>query len=92
MNHIPWIPIVERPPSDRQPVIVSRDNHLGWCRNFPATYLVSSDGDTPVWCELEVDEMRSATISIHDVQATDFWLAIPSEPPALNVVDGGYPA
>lgn len=91
MVHIRWIPLVERSPDDRQIVIVGRDDHKGRSRNFPAIYTTNEDDGSPAWVELAIDEHRDATLSIHDVRATDFWLPLPAEPPGFNCVDGGWP-
>lgn len=88
MTHIPWIPIVERAPEDMVPVIVGQGcrTFAGWIHEgcwysaSPMDPRLTMFGDPGIVAEMG------------DVRATDFWLAIPSEPPALNAVEGGYPA
>ena len=92
MNHIPWIPIVERAPEDMVPVIVCQGaswryrTFAGWIyagcwySASPINPLLTMFGDPGIVAEMG------------DVRATDFWLAIPTEHPQHNVVNGGYPA
>ena len=94
MNHIPWIPIVERAPADWQEVIVSSIDEHGDLYNFPATYDPGFEDYDPRWMSLICnDRLGSGWVpAADDVRATDFWLAIPTEHPQHNVVNGGYPA
>lgn len=91
MSFIRWRQVAEMLPENRQAVIVSRDNLKGWCRNFTAVFLVSDEDGSLAWAELDIDEQRSANLTIHAVQATDFWLPVPQEPPGFGVYDGGWP-
>lgn len=94
MNHIPWIPIVERAPEAFQEVIVSQIDEDGELDNYAATYVPGCDHSPPQWMSLIYIKpaIRDWAPAASDVRATDFWLAIPAEPPQHNVVNGGYPA
>ena len=75
MNHIPWIPIVERPLDDMVPVIVRQGarTFAGWIHDgrwysaSPADPRCTMLGDPGV-----VDEMG-------EVRVTDFYFPIPTE-------------
>lgn len=100
---IRWIPVVEQMPPEGEPVVVSRDVPLaGRPHNFPA-FLVGV-GEEANWHALVV----TSSVTSNDwrnndgpvlggvrptrVQATDFWLRLPKEPPDFNCFDGGWPA
>lgn len=90
MNHIPWIPIVERPPPPDTYVIFFHEEPDG--KTFTSPGWVQSD-DQYCWNFYRIsDGLRQGRVCFVEMSATDFWLAIPSEPPQHNVVNGGYPA
>jgi hypothetical protein len=95
--NIPWIPVVERTPEQRDIVIVGQCC-LGRYRIFSGWL---KDG---VWYTFyakhpnEIVAMQDPAgdsgfvASMGDLRAEDFWLPLPFYPPTENVVDGVYPA
>lgn len=87
MTLVPWIPIAEKQPPERQVVIVCQDHDedgpcifSGWLRN-------GYDG-VPRWWTYNPDVCLSV---MGAVRATDWWLPLPAEHPQHGVVRGGSP-
>lgn len=99
MTLVPWIPVSEQLPAERDVVIVSQHcvaidepPHV-----YPEGYRTFAgwrEGDT--WFAYLPFKMGSSeqgfVAEMGDVRAVDFWLTLPNEHPQHGAVRGGYPA